>query len=120
MEKITFTRQELYELKWSVPLIQIAKKYSISDNGLRKKCKKLDIPLPEQGYWQKIKYNKPIKKKKLNPNYSGITQITLNNIEDDDLDSNSPHSQINNLIKSYESLDQSIFKVPDRLIKTEK
>jgi len=60
MNKLVFTRQELYDLVWSEPLIRISRKYNISDNGLRKICKKMDIPLPDNGYWQKVHYNKPV------------------------------------------------------------
>lgn len=56
MEKIEFTREELYELVWSEPLSRLARKYDISDTGIRKKCKKMNIPLPQNGYWSKIKF----------------------------------------------------------------
>lgn len=65
MEKITITRKEFYLLIWSMPLSQLAKKYAISDNGLRKMCKKYDVPIPKNGYWIKLKYNKPVKPEKL-------------------------------------------------------
>lgn len=45
MKEFTITRQQLYELVWSKPLSKLAKEYEISDNGLRKKCIKLNIPL---------------------------------------------------------------------------
>jgi hypothetical protein len=48
---ILLTREELYEKVWSEPMITLAQKYGLSDVGLRKKCKKLNIPLPPQGYW---------------------------------------------------------------------
>ena len=60
MEKIILTRQELYDLVWENPLSKLAKKYNLSDNGLRKVCKKLDIPLPKNGHWQKIQFNKKV------------------------------------------------------------
>jgi hypothetical protein len=65
MEKVTLTRQEFYSLIWSTPLSQLAKTYAISDNGLRKMCKKYNVPIPFNGYWQKLKYNKPVKPEKL-------------------------------------------------------
>ena len=61
MEEIKFTRKELYDLVWSSPLSVLAKKYNISDNGLRKNCIKMNIPLPETGYWQKLRYGKTVK-----------------------------------------------------------
>lgn len=50
-ELVTVTREDLYTQVWSEPMINLAKKYGLSDVGLRKKCKKLNIPLPPQGYF---------------------------------------------------------------------
>jgi hypothetical protein len=35
------------------PLIHVAVDIGISDNAVRKRCLKLDIPLPERGFWLK-------------------------------------------------------------------
>jgi hypothetical protein len=51
---ITFERNALYEEVWTVPLTHLAKKYSLSDNGLRKVCKAMNIPLPANGHWARI------------------------------------------------------------------
>lgn len=76
MTKITLTREELYELVWSKPVIHIAKEYGFSDNGIRKICKKHDIPLPKSGYWSKLKFNKKVDKIKL-PKQNDSLQISL-------------------------------------------
>lgn len=55
-----FNRRQLYDLIWSEPLLTLSKKYNISDVGLRKMCVRLDIPLPEIGYWNKIKAGKKL------------------------------------------------------------
>ena len=47
------TRKQLYELVWSKSLTQLSKELEISDNGLRKICKKFDIPLPKMGLRQR-------------------------------------------------------------------
>lgn len=60
-ESKKISRQELYDLVWSKPMTALAKEYNISDNGLRKICKKLDIPLPQLGHWQKLQYGKKVK-----------------------------------------------------------
>lgn len=70
------TRQELYDLVWSTPMLKLAKQFRLSDNGLRKICKKHDIPLPKGGYWQKIQYGKSIKKPALPP-YKGEDKIII-------------------------------------------
>jgi hypothetical protein len=36
----------------------VAKRYGLSDNGLRKRCVKLEIPLPPVGHWAKLQAGK--------------------------------------------------------------
>jgi hypothetical protein len=55
---IRLTRKELYEQVWSEPMIKLSKRYGLSDVGLRKRCKKLDIPAPTLGYWRKKEVGK--------------------------------------------------------------
>jgi hypothetical protein len=50
----TWNRQELYEKVWQFPLRKLALEYGISDVGLSKVCRKLEIPLPGLGHWTKI------------------------------------------------------------------
>ena len=45
------TRQQLYELVWSRSLVELAKEFGISANGLAKICDRLLIPHPPRGYW---------------------------------------------------------------------
>jgi len=63
--KNTFSRQELYDLVWSKPMVTLAKEFNLSDNGLRKICLKNDIPLPIGGYWSKLKFGKKTTKTQL-------------------------------------------------------
>ena len=65
-------REELYQKVWERPVSEVAKDYSISDNALRKRCINLNIPLPERGYWAKLKAGKAVHKEKLpelSPNF---------------------------------------------------
>jgi len=55
-------RQELYEKVWSTPLTKLAESFNLSNNGLRKICIKLDIPLPPAGFWVKLKFGKKVEK----------------------------------------------------------
>ncbi|MHC1762551.1 MAG: hypothetical protein AB9917_24120 [Negativicutes bacterium] len=48
-------RTQLYNEIWKEPMTTVAKRYGVSDNGLRKRCIKLEIPLPPIGYWAKVK-----------------------------------------------------------------
>lgn len=51
----TLKREELYAQVWSTPMIQLAKKYGLSDRGLAKACKKLEVP-PNENSGIKISF----------------------------------------------------------------
>jgi hypothetical protein len=48
-----YNREKIYEEIWAEPIMHVAKRYSMSDVGLGKICKKLKIPRPGLGYWAK-------------------------------------------------------------------
>jgi hypothetical protein len=50
---IHLNRETLYELIWSRPMSEAAKQYGLSDVGLAKICRRLNIPIPGRGYWAK-------------------------------------------------------------------
>ncbi|MRS01725.1 hypothetical protein EG832_00620 [bacterium] len=51
-ETIFLKREELYKMVWSEPVSRLARRYGLSDRGLGKICKRLEIPVPGRGYWQ--------------------------------------------------------------------
>lgn len=61
LKKITFDRDSLYERIWKTPISRLAKDFAISDVGLAKICRKLNIPRPSRGYWEKLEYGKATK-----------------------------------------------------------
>lgn len=48
------TRQDLYELVWSTPMIRVAEKFEVSGSYLARVCTELRVPRPERGYWAKL------------------------------------------------------------------
>ncbi|MGK9055173.1 hypothetical protein [Neorhizobium petrolearium] len=58
----TFTRQELYDLVWTTPIVQLAEQLKISDRGLSKTCARHQIPVPGRGYWAKVESGQPTTK----------------------------------------------------------
>ncbi|MCA1607589.1 MAG: hypothetical protein LC775_19465 [Acidobacteria bacterium] len=46
-----YNREEIYNEIWSEPIQHVAKRYNLSDVGLAKVCRKLNIPRPGRGYW---------------------------------------------------------------------
>ncbi|HEV8367301.1 MAG TPA: hypothetical protein VGQ39_05050 [Pyrinomonadaceae bacterium] len=55
-------REKIYEEIWAEPILHVAKRYSMSDVGLGKICKRLKIPRPGLGYWAKKAAGKSIPK----------------------------------------------------------
>src|SRR5258708_37457864 len=53
-ERLTLSREDLYELAWSKPISELAKDFGISDVGLAKRCRRLGVPLPGRGYWARV------------------------------------------------------------------
>lgn len=76
----TLTRKALYDLVWSEPMTTIAKRFQLSDVGLRKTCINHQIPLPTAGHWMKIKFKKKIKRAVLPQNYEGNDIITITHV----------------------------------------
>ncbi|WP_423382122.1 hypothetical protein [Burkholderia sp. LMG 32019] len=66
-ETQNFERETLYEEIWSEPVSKVAKRYQISDVGLRKICVNLSIPIPPVGYWAKIAAGQTVRKPSLAP-----------------------------------------------------
>lgn len=67
MSQIEFKRVPLYDEVWQTPITQLAKKYGLSDNGLRKICVALNVPLPPRGYWAKRAAGKSVRRPALPP-----------------------------------------------------
>ena len=61
----TFQREALFLEVWSSPMTALAKKYGLSDNGIRKICKAMDIPMPSVGHWAKAAVGKAPNRPKL-------------------------------------------------------
>jgi hypothetical protein len=48
------TRRQLYDLIWSKPMRDAAREVGLSSVGLKKVCLRHKVPVPPQGYWNKI------------------------------------------------------------------
>ena len=77
MESITLTREELYNLVWTESMLALSKKYDISDVGLRKMCKRNNIPIPQGGHWMKVKFGKKSPRIKLPATTASKEKIRL-------------------------------------------
>jgi len=77
MEKITLTRQELYDLVWKESLIALSKRFNIPYANFRKICIKMNVPIPPNGHWSKIQFGKPIDIIELPQDYHSENEIEL-------------------------------------------
>ena len=68
------TRSELYALVWQEPMTKLAKRFRLSDVGLRKICAKHGIPTPPLGYWAKLAHGKKVTQPPLPPIRSGQSE----------------------------------------------
>ena len=70
-----FERSTLYEEIWAEPMTVVARRYRLSDVGLRKICIALEIPVPARGYWAWIAAGRNIPKTAL-PTTNGSSTYT--------------------------------------------
>lgn len=54
--------KDLHELVWSKPLKEICTEYEIAYVDFKQLCTENKIPLPEMGYWIKLRFGKPVSK----------------------------------------------------------
>lgn len=73
--KKTFSREELHELVWSVPVERLAKQYGFSDRGFAKICERHLVPVPPRGYWAKLEAGHPMRRTALRSVQSASLQI---------------------------------------------
>jgi hypothetical protein len=111
------SREEIYHLVWQLPMTAIAKKYLISDVGFRKLCKRMNIPIPQAGYWTKIKAGHRVAIPPLPKNYKGrdVAELT-------ERPAGKPSrkiSELDQLVKAI-SLEKLPFKVPDRFTRPDR
>ncbi len=52
------SREELYELVWSVPMRKVGEKFKVSGSYMARVCSTLRVPRPERGYWAKLNVGK--------------------------------------------------------------
>lgn len=88
-------REDLFNEMWTDPVFTVAQRYGISDNSLRKHCKRLGIPLPSSGYRAKINSGQKVSKpslpkvtgelKKHIRNYALKVRTDINQMSDEEL-----------------------------------
>lgn len=52
------SREALYALVWSEPMLRIAARFGVSSSYLARVCTTMNVPRPERGYWAKLAVGK--------------------------------------------------------------
>jgi hypothetical protein len=71
-------REALYNEVWAEPVTTVAARYNLSDNGLRKHCRKYGIPLPPLGYWARVRAGQKVPKTALPQVYGELKRHIRN------------------------------------------
>jgi hypothetical protein len=115
MDKVIFTRLELYNLVWQFQIAQIAKKYDISSMSIKNACHKMQIPLPGSRELLRLKNNRS-NRPMLSEDYKGNTQIgILKKTYDSQLRKISKLTPLNQWIKNIESDSGAPIQVAKKL-----
>ena len=69
-----YNREKLYEGVWSEPVIKVAERYGVSGVAIAKTCKKMHIPVPGRGYWNKVQSGQKLKKTPL-PDFDDCPKV---------------------------------------------
>lgn len=56
--KWSLTRETLYVLVWSEPMLKVADRFGVSSSYMARVCTLLNVPRPERGYWAKLAVGK--------------------------------------------------------------
>lgn len=63
--EIKMDRAALFERVWSLPVTKLAEEWGITGTGLKKVCRRVQIPVPPRGYWAKLKAGHRVKRPNL-------------------------------------------------------
>jgi len=77
MRKNLISRKKLYSMVWEKPLSELIKEYHLTYSDFKKILKDLDIPIPENGHWSKLKFGKRVEIKPLPEDDSGNNEVEL-------------------------------------------
>jgi integrase len=70
-----FKREDLYELVWTVPVLELARQLEVSDVALAKLCRRAEIPLPYRGYWARIESGQRPPRPTMPPPPAGLANL---------------------------------------------
>lgn len=76
MDEIEYEREKLYEEIWAQPIGDVAERYGVTNEAIRRVCDTLCIPAPPVGYWPQLYAGKDVQREPL-PQFSGATTVRV-------------------------------------------
>lgn len=76
MDEIEYERKRLYEEVWEQPIGDVAERYGVTNEAIRKVCETLCIPTPPAGYWVQLYAGRNVPREPL-PQFSGATTVRV-------------------------------------------
>jgi len=64
---VKMTREELYQHVWTTPMQLLSEALGLSDIGLAKTCRQMEVPKPGRGYWARLDAGQCVEKIQLPP-----------------------------------------------------
>lgn len=55
---LPLSREDLYALVWSEPMLKVAARFDVSSSYMARVCTRMNVPRPERGYWAKLAVGK--------------------------------------------------------------
>lgn len=77
MEAVKINRSELHAQVWKIPAKEICLHYDLDEYGLDKICHRLNVPMPDNGYWRRLSDGKTVKIVPLPEKFFGTYQVIL-------------------------------------------
>lgn len=78
-DKVEMTREELYQHVWTTPIHLLSQSLGLSDIGLAKTCKQMEVPKPGRGYWARLDAGQPVEQVPLqSPSLGAVRKWTFN------------------------------------------
>lgn len=75
--ELHLSREQLFKRVWSTPVSKLAQEWGLSDRGLGKACRKLQVPVPPRGYWAKVEAGKRVKRAQLSKLPPGEAEVIV-------------------------------------------
>lgn len=111
-----YDRALLLDEVWAEPVTLVALRYGLSDVGLKKLCRRLQVPTPVRGHWAKVKCGRGIPPKPRLKAYNGDPRYLLKPLK-----VHRPRSETTELVDerlaavvAYEQDPAHLIKVPTR------